>query len=301
MAKVSVIIPLYNTEDYIEETLLTITNQTLREIEIIIINDGSTDGSLNLVEKIKDERVKIFSQKNQGQAEARNKGVSEANGEYIYFMDSDDLLEPQTLEKCYEKCKKERLDILFFNADIFGDTDHLFEPSYYQRSITENEVMDGNEAMTRLMSKNQYRVSVCLNLIRRDYLTTIGLRFRGGIIHEDELYTTLLFIQAKRVSFIKENFFHRRVRPNSTMSSKINYRNFECYFIVAEEIQKFIKSQQEEIKATLTIYLTRLLNAVVYKGSRLNFRNKLKVATIVIRKYLKYVKIKSLLILFLKK
>lgn len=299
--KISVIIPLYNTEDYIVETLWSIVNQSLKEIDIIIINDGSTDGSLSLVEEVKDERIRIYSQKNMGLSDARNKGLKEATGEYIYFMDSDDILEQDALEKCYIRCRKDKLDFVFFNAVIFNDNEHLFEPDYYQRTIPENKIYNGPDVIDLLMTTKQYRVSACLSVIRKSYLDSIKLTFYSKLLHEDELFTTLLYVQAKRVGFINKSFFHRRVRPNSIIASKISYRNFECYFIVADKILQFAKDQKQEIKITLNNYLTNLLNAVIYKGHKLGFSDKLKVANIVILKHLRYIKIKSIIILFLKK
>ena len=98
--KVSVIIPVYNTEKYVRQAVVSICRQTLKDLEIIIVNDGSTDGSMTILEELaaQDERIKLFSQENQGQSTARNRGLHHAIGEYIYFMDSDDLLESDTFE-----------------------------------------------------------------------------------------------------------------------------------------------------------------------------------------------------------
>ena len=104
--KVSVIIPVYNTAPYLHEALESITMQTLKELEIIIVNDGSTDGSGEIIREAarKDERIKVYEQENQGQSIARNVGLDHAIGEYIYFMDSDDLLELNALKICYYYC-----------------------------------------------------------------------------------------------------------------------------------------------------------------------------------------------------
>ena len=94
--KVSVIIPVYNTEAYVEQTLRSIMGQTLRDIELIVVNDGSTDGSLSVLERIAtgDDRIRLYTQPNKGLSQTRNAGIARARGEFIYFMDSDDLLEP---------------------------------------------------------------------------------------------------------------------------------------------------------------------------------------------------------------
>ena len=122
--KVSVIIPVYNTEAYVEQTLRSIMGQTLRDIELIVVNDGSTDGSLSVLERIAtgDDRIRLFTQPNKGLSQTRNAGIARARGEFIYFMDSDDLLEPDALERCYERCQSDRLDFVFFDAESFGTT-----------------------------------------------------------------------------------------------------------------------------------------------------------------------------------
>ena len=103
MVKVSVIIPVYNVEQYLKECLDSVINQTLKDIEIICINDGSTDGSLKILEKYEslDDRIVVFSQENSGLSATRNKGMQLSSGEYVYFMDSDDYLELNALEELY--------------------------------------------------------------------------------------------------------------------------------------------------------------------------------------------------------
>ena len=121
MAKVSVIIPIYNTEKYLKECLNSVINQSLVDIEIICINDGSTDNSIEILNEFKkqDGRISVISQDNQGQAVARNKGLSLANGEYIYFMDSDDILDLTALEKVYSLSKENDLDLIIFKLINF--------------------------------------------------------------------------------------------------------------------------------------------------------------------------------------
>ena len=136
---VSVIIPVYNVEKYIEETLISVLSQTLSEIEIICINDGSKDRSGEIIRKYakKDKRVIFLEQENQGQSVARNKGIELAKGEYLYFLDSDDLIETNALEILYNKSKKENLDLLLFDGCSFFENarlkcEHKNYETYYQ-------------------------------------------------------------------------------------------------------------------------------------------------------------------------
>ena len=117
--KVSVVIPVYNTEKYVREAVESIMNQTLRELEIIIINDGSTDNSLQVVEELAaaDSRIQVYSQSQPGIVQWHAMPASrDAHGRYIYFMDSDDLLEKDAMELCYSKCEEKELDFVFFDA-----------------------------------------------------------------------------------------------------------------------------------------------------------------------------------------
>lgn len=116
MPEVSVIIPIYNTAAYLRRTLDSICSQTLKELEIILIDDGSTDGSRGIIEEYakRDARIRWYAQPNQGLSVARNRGLLHATGKYIYFMDSDDILDTQALRHCHDLCEKRELDFIFF-------------------------------------------------------------------------------------------------------------------------------------------------------------------------------------------
>ena len=191
--KVSVIIPVYNTEAYVEQTLRSIMGQTLRDIELIVVNDGSTDGSLSVLERIAtgDDRIRLYTQPNKGLSQTRNAGIARARGEFIYFMDSDDLLEPDALERCYERCQSDRLDFVFFDAESFGTTASDAAWFDYRRAkYFGTEVCDGTALLRRMLALHCYRASACLSFIRTAYLRGLGLRFYPGILHEDEHFTS---------------------------------------------------------------------------------------------------------------
>ena len=118
MPEVSVIIPIYNTAAYLRKALDSICGQTLKELEIILIDDGSTDGSRGIIEEYakRDARIRWYAQPNQGLSVARNRGLLHATGKYIYFMDSDDILDTQALRHCHDLCEKRELDFIFFDA-----------------------------------------------------------------------------------------------------------------------------------------------------------------------------------------
>ena len=128
MAEVSVIIPVYNAEKYLEKCIESVVNQTLKDIEIILINDGSTDGSEEICKKyLSDERVIYYSKENEGLAAARQDGIERASGEYIGFVDSDDWVEPDMYEKMYAAAKSNNSDVVYCNG-LVNEDGHRFSP-----------------------------------------------------------------------------------------------------------------------------------------------------------------------------
>ena len=135
--KISVIIPIYNTAVYLREAIDSICNQTLKELEIILLNDGSTDDSMNIIKEyaIQDSRIQYYVQPNQGLSVARNQAMKYATGKYIYFMDSDDKLDTRTLQTCYDICEKAHLDFVFFDAEpIIESSNNSNIPNYSRKN-----------------------------------------------------------------------------------------------------------------------------------------------------------------------
>ena len=256
--KVSVIIPVYNTEKYLVEAINSIVNQTLREIEIIVVNDGSTDNSAQLLENFaqQDNRIKIIThEKNKGLSEARNTGIKAIQGEYLYFFDSDDVLERDCLELCYNKSKMEELDFLFFDAVTFYDEDDKsnLKLNYQRTKHLEPKVYAGIEILEILLKKNAYKDPVWLNFIKTSFLNELNLSFISGIYHEDVLFSLQLYIQAVRVNFINRSFFHRRMRGNSIMG-KPSVKNIDDMLYIVREIIRYKKTtNNHHLKSLLSI------------------------------------------------
>lgn len=227
--KVSVIIPIYNTCHYVQEALESICRQTLTELEIIAIDDGSTDSSRKVVEQVAatDMRIRVYSQANQGQSITRNNGMQYVQGKYVYFMDSDDRLEADTLETCYSACEAGQLDFVCFDADILNKDHPCARHFNYDRSACARpkQVYKGVELLQRQLSARVFSPSPCLNLISTSYLKTSGLNFYPRIIHEDQLFTSQLYLKAEKVGYIPRKFFLRRFRTDSTMTRQFTWRN----------------------------------------------------------------------------
>lgn len=303
--KISVIIPVYNTQDYVKQAIESITKQTLSNIEIIIINDGSTDNSLEIIESIaaNDNRIIVIDQENKGQSISRNVGIDKSTGDFIYFMDSDDLLELNALELCYNKALDEKLDFLFFNAEIFydGDNDKKDWFDYNQTKGIANKVYSGVDIFNLKMDGHSFRTSVCLNLINNSFLKENKIYFYPNIIHEDELFTAHLYLHATRVAFIDRSFFKRRVRNNSTMTKKFSWKNIDGYFTVAQELKSYSVNKPQAIKSTIDKFLKKMLNAAVWQAHVLPVKERFAILHICITRYPSYIHFKTLLVLLFKK
>lgn len=269
LIKVSVIIPVYNVESYVRESVLSIINQTLKEIEIIIVNDGSTDSSLSIIEDLskQDNRIRVISTLNQGQSIARNLGIYKAQGEYIYFFDSDDLLEEKALEMCYNKCEHQQLDFLFFDANVFSDDNISLKFTSYNRTDKfDDKTYIGVELLKEQLANNLFSASVCLTFIRKKYLDNLNLYFYPRIIHEDELFAFILYLKANRIGLIKKTYFHRRLRPNSTMTTTFGIKNVIGYLTVCRELKHYLihydttSIEKKIIKRRVSILISSVLH-----------------------------------------
>lgn len=233
--KLSIIIPVYNTEEYLEECIDSAINQTLKEIEIICIDDGSTDSSPEILNRKsqEDSRIIVVSKENGGQSSARNVGLNNANGKYVYFLDSDDFITSDAMEKCYCKSEELNLDILYFSANTFFtppeiEEDFLFFKNRYIRKGKYENAVIGVEMFNALDDYGDYQTSACLLLYNLRFINELGLRFKEGIIHEDDLFTFQAIINAKSVSAINDALYERRVRPNSIMTEIKQVESFIC-------------------------------------------------------------------------
>ncbi len=270
MAKVSVIIPVFNTGIYLESSIGSIQKQTLEDIEIICVNDGSADDSLQILEKLaqKDPRIQILDQINQGQSTARNAAMRQATGEYVYFMDSDDLVTSRMLEELCAVCDREKLDVVFFSGASFYESEELEKQhksfaGQYARKGKYPPCMAGPDLFYRLKKNKEYYVSPCLQLIRRDFLTQRGITFYEGIIHEDNLFTFQVILSAVRAGCVQDVYFYRRLREESVMTRREDQKNLRGYYVCMLKTAEFA--------GTLTITDKETADEIDLTVSRLNY------------------------------
>lgn len=258
--KVSVIIPVYNTEAYLPQCLESALNQDLEELEVICVDDGSTDGSSSILADFsdRDSRVRVFTQSNKGQASARNLALKHAHGKYIVFLDSDDMLASGSLSQMYELSEANHLEILCYDTVVIEDESLEDRGSrrkgYYNRTGNYAGIGLGETLFTRMVEGDDFYDSVWVLFIRNQWLKDHRLSFYEGIFYEDALFCLQCYLQAERMQYVNRPFYIYRIREKSTMTSKAGSRNLYSYLVCFQEILKIILGRQLD---------TRLGNALL--------------------------------------
>lgn len=227
MAKVSVIIAAYNVGLYIERCMDSIVNQTLKDIEIIVVNDGSTDDTLEklLIYANKDNRVKIVDKKNEGLIEARKSGLDAASGEFLMFVDGDDWIDINACEKLYKKSTKLNLDILCYGLY------HAFDDYLELKNIYDFKLAKGEEYL-KLVLLNKVRANAVLQLVRKEFLIRNDIIFPSNITYAEDLAITVtLACNDPVVGTLNEPLYYYYQRENS-VTKKVSNKVFDVELAV---------------------------------------------------------------------
>lgn len=239
---VSIIVPTYNVERYVEECMDSLINQTYENTEIIVLDDASTDATVYLLKQYGERIQLIENAENKGQGTRRNEGIKLAKGKYIYFVDSDDWIESDTIEKLIKQVEETQVDLVRFNGTIFSEGGYgPVEKGNYDFShvLKDKAIYSGNDLLDK--NRRSFSASPCLYLIKKEVIEKNGLTFLEGVLHEDEYFTTRLFASIKTMTYLNEDFYHRRYRISSTMTENTNahkLRSFESYLEVFKALEK---------------------------------------------------------------
>lgn len=240
--KISIIIPVFNKENYLDECLISATTQTLDDIEIVCVNDGSTDNSQKILEKYssEDSRIKIIKQDNHGPGYARNEGLKIAGGEYIFFLDADDWIEKDTLEKLYDDAKKNDSQLVLFNALEHLPDNQFRKRIYYSEDIP--NTFDFHQKKDIVM--NNFLI-VCTKLHKNEFIKENHLAFSDTGLFEDVFFHIKSMIRAKKVSYVNEIFYnYRRTETNTRQSKSIQNKKSHEFLQVLDEIKVFLTQEQ---------------------------------------------------------
>lgn len=230
---VSVIVPIYNVERYVEKCVDSILAQTYSNLEILLVNDGSTDGSRQKITQYEREsRCRILDKPNGGLSSARNAGLDNATGEYVYFVDSDDYIVPDAVESLVQKMQETKADFCCYRIVFYSD-DHT---KISGKNFT-NDILIGQEAiMEDAFLNKDIKTTAWSKFFSAEFLKCNSLRFKDGIINEDSLFTVLCAIYAHKVAFLDKPLYYAYQRPDS-ISRKIKRENITSYFNISAEIR----------------------------------------------------------------
>ena len=241
--KVSVILPVYNGETYLPECLDAILGQTLKEIEVICVNDGSTDRSPEILREnaARDSRIRVIDQENTGAGAARNNGMAQARGEYLSFLDADDFFEPQMLESAYESAVKQSADITVFRGDRYDDTQERYVQMDY--SVKSRLLPAANPFSYHDIPDAIFQVFVGWawdKLYRRDFVTDSGLAFQNLRTSNDLFFVFASLVKAQKIYVLQDLLVHHRINVKGSLSVT-RERSWNCFFLAAKALGEELK------------------------------------------------------------
>ena len=256
---ISIVVPVYNVMNYLEECINSIRYQTYTNIEIILVNDGSTDASRLICQKLvqKDNRIYYYEKQNSGLSDTRNVGIDYANGEYIMFVDSDDLLSNEIVERLYELCIKYECEV------AIGDIVHFFDgekPIY--KACTEKYKMKQDEAICNFLYQKKISTSACGKLYNSKIVK--NNKFLSGILYEDNLFLSELFEKVSCIGYSNFGGYGYRHRNDSITTKNFSVRDMDILLIGKKIIEKYEDNGSKikyavhayQVNNCLRIYLT---------------------------------------------
>ncbi len=261
---ISVIIPVYNCEEYLRECVESVLSQSHSALEIIAVNDGSTDGSGALADELaaEDARIKVFHKENGGPSSARNLAISKASGKYIFCIDSDDCIEPGTLETLFNACEEKGAQMAVCSYKRFSGQ---YVPFTYEN--VKEEVLDSHEATKRMTCDMGFSHSSCAKL----YLASLweGVTFPEGKIYEDYQTTFRLIAKSQSIVYCDAQYYCYRIHTGSIMRSGITRKNLELIDIsekVTDELTELYPQLKELVVYQHVRTCLRLLKNIMNEG-----------------------------------
>lgn len=270
--KISVIIPVWNVEEYLSDCLESILVQKECVYEIICIDDYSHDSSGQILrdyQKYYPDLITIISQHHIGLSAARNRGLKIARGEYIYFMDSDDILKPNAFERMLNVLENKKLDVLFFSFENFClekklQSQYADRINSIKRMYSFSMVKTGKEAFCEFNKTKEYYVLVWAQFFKRSFLEEHKIFFYEGIEYEDQLFTFQVLYHAKRVFCITDVLYLKRIRSGSICTNALSINYLKSYYTT----YSVIKNMLDNMEGDFLHYTLQLLESYKNKLRR---------------------------------
>ncbi len=258
LADVSIILPVYNTEQYLSACLESIINQSFKNIEIICVDDGSTDASVRILNDYqkKDSRIIVLhNSHNRGQGFARNRGLKVARGKYVFFADSDDIVKKDAM-KYLVTVMEEDLDGILFSAECYSEINGV--QKNFQKKKNIGEVFSGIEMLTRLLKDGEYTSAPWCQFWKRDYLYNHRILFwEDNLPHEDVMFSLKAILSARKIKCIKNSLYTYYLRQGSTTHTKMDERRAFSLFVCYIEILRHLKKIYSEIPLESAEYISK--------------------------------------------
>lgn len=266
--ELSIIVPIYNVEDYLEECLESLYNIKNIELEIILVNDGSKDNSFKIMEKFKDmypEKTVLINKENGGLSSARNAGMKAAVGEYISFIDSDDFIDVDEFERFFKEGQKDKLDVIVGNMRYYTP-EKTGDPLFRSDVIKNSGILKGVDFFWELFQKPKcFREEVVDDIYRREFLLKNDIWFNENIVHEDSEFTPLVYLKAEKVRYIDRAFYFYRQRTGSIMN-KVSEKSIVSLESICERFfDEYKKLGSVKGKEVLSALILSFYSVVVYK------------------------------------
>ena len=241
---ISVIVPVYNVAEYLPRCVDSILNQTYANLQIILVDDGSTDGSGRICDAYisTDRRIQVVHQENGGLSAARNTGIEHAQGEYLSFIDSDDFIHPEFYQRLYAAISQSSADIAVCSFVPVADS-IAKDPGKHQLTLYRGT----KEIMNNFFNQNCAASVVAVNKLYKRSLFE-KLRYTEGIIHEDEDLTYRLFYQCSCVAYLSDALYYYFRRENSITTKRYSMRNLQIFDILKSVIQFYDEHQEKALK-----------------------------------------------------
>lgn len=249
--EVTIGIPVYRAVDYIEKTMESALAQTFSSIEYLVINDGSLDGSIDIVERLQHEHPRgndiriLYNKQNSGVGVTRNRILDEAKGRYIYFLDSDDLIEPDTIQSMHEKIDERQADVVYGSLDRVD----MVKDSPIQSYVLPDVFLSSDDEMALYAFKNysSFQISVCNCLMNVEFLRSNRLRFIDAIFWEDLAFTYEMVTKVRRAVLLSKITYHYLCRPDSLSHYQDRELLYKTEIMDNVSVLDYLKGKSKEI------------------------------------------------------